>query len=46
MRRGHLQWFGHVRRRDKEEDTRMRAELRIMGQRKRARPKKRWMDRQ
>ena len=44
MRRRRLQWYGHVRRRDREEDIRMVAEMRIQGKRKRGRPKKRWMD--
>ena len=43
MRRG-LQLYGHVRRRDREEDIRMVAEMRIQGKRKRGRPKKKWMD--
>ena len=43
MRRRRLQWFGHVRKRDREEDIRM-AEMRVQGRRKRGRPKKRWHD--
>jgi hypothetical protein len=44
MRRRRLQWYGHVCRRDKEEDIRMVAEMRIRGKRKRGRPKRRWLD--
>ena len=44
MRRRRLQWFGHVRRRGREEDIRMVAEMRVQGRRKRGRPKKRWYD--
>ena len=44
MRRRRLQWFGQVRRRDREEDIRMVAEMRVQGKRKRGRPKRRWMD--
>ena len=43
MRRG-LQLYGHVRRRDREEDIRMVAEMRIQGKRKRWHPKKRWIN--
>jgi hypothetical protein len=31
MRRRRLQWYGHVRRRDREEDIRKVAEMRIQG---------------
>ena len=44
MRRRRLQWYGHVQRRDREEDIRMVAEMRVQGKRKRGRPKKRWCD--
>ena len=44
MRIRRLQWFGHVRRRDREEDIRMVVEMRVQGRRKRGRPKKRWYD--
>ena len=43
-RRRRLQWFGHVRRRDREEDIRMVAEMSVQGRGKRGRPKKRWHD--
>jgi len=42
MRRRPLQWYGQVRKKDKEEDIIMVAEMKI--QRKRGRPKKRLMD--
>ena len=35
MRRRCLQWYGHVPRRDREEDIRMVAEMRMQGKRKR-----------
>ena len=44
IRRRRLRWFGHVRRRDTEEDIRMVAEMRVQGSRKIGRPKKRWYD--
>jgi len=42
MRRRLLQWYGHVHRRNRDEDIIMVAEMKI--QRKRGRPKKRLMD--
>jgi len=44
MRKRRLQWYGHVLRRDSEEDIRYVTELKIVGKRKRGRPKRRWMD--
>jgi len=44
MRRRRLKWFGHVQRRDREEDISMVEEMRLQGRRKRGRPKKRWYD--
>ena len=44
MRRRRLQWYRHVPRRDREEDIRMVAEMRMQGKRKRGGPKKWWMD--
>jgi len=44
MRRRRLQWYGHVRRRDKEKDIRMVTEMRIQGKRKKERSKKMLMD--
>ena len=44
MRRRRLQWYGHVRRRDREEDIRSVIEMRVQGKRKRGRPKQRWSD--
>jgi len=42
MRKRPLQWYGHVRRSDRDEDIIMVAEMKI--QRKRGRLKKRLMD--
>jgi hypothetical protein len=44
MRKRRLQWYGHVRRRDKEDDIRSVAEMRVHGKRKRGRPRQRWLD--
>jgi len=44
MRKRRLQWYGHVQRRNNEEDIRYVTELKILGKRKRGRPKQRWMD--
>ena len=44
MRRRRLQWHEHVRRRVREDDIRMVAEMRIKGKRKRGGPRKGWMD--
>jgi len=41
----HLQWYGHVRRKDREADIRMVAGMSIQGKRrKRGRPKKTLID--
>ena len=42
MRR--LEWFGHVKRRDKIANIRAVAEMRMEGKRPRGRPKLRWKD--
>lgn len=34
MRKCRLQWFGHVRRRDRKEDMKMVPEMRVQGKRK------------
>jgi len=39
MRKRRLQWYGHVQRRDSEEDIRYVTELKIVRKRKRGRPK-------
>lgn len=44
MKRRRLQWFGHVCRREREEDIRKVYELRVEGRRSRGRPKHRWKD--
>jgi len=44
MRRRPLQWYGHVSRRNREEDILMVAEMKIQRKRKRKGPKKRLMD--
>jgi len=44
MRKKKLEWYGHVQKRDSEENIRYVTELKIMGKRKRGRPKRRWMD--
>ena len=43
MRRQRLQWYEHVCRRERKEDIRM-AEVRVQGQKKKGRPKQRWLD--
>ena len=44
MRKRRLEWFGHVCRRGKEDDSRKMYELKIEGKRKRRKPKQRWKD--
>ena len=44
MRNRRLQWFGHVYRREEDEDIRKVADLKVDGRRKRGRPKQRWRD--
>ena len=44
MRRKRMQWFGHVQRRDSQEDIRKVCEMEIDGNRPRGRPKQRWSD--
>jgi len=44
MRRRLLQWYGHVHRRDREEDIIMVAEMKIQRNKKRGRLKKRLMN--
>ena len=44
MRRKRMQWYGHVRRRESENDTRRESEMTVKGVRPRGRPKKRWCD--
>ena len=44
MRRKRMQWFGHVQRRDSQEDIRKVSEMEIDGNRPRGRPKQRWSD--
>ena len=44
IRESKLRWYGHVKRKEKDEFVRWSAEVREMGTRKRGRPRKRWMD--
>ena len=44
MRKKRMQWYGHVCRREPEEDIRMVYNLRVEGKRSRGRPKQRWSD--
>ena len=44
LREVRLRWFGHVRRRDKNEPVRMALEPEIEGRRARGRPGRRWRD--
>ena len=39
-----LRWFGHVQRRDKDEDTRKTLQMTVDGKRNRGSPKLRWRD--
>ena len=41
MRKRRLEWFGHVCRREKRGEIRRMYELKMVGKRKRGRPKKR-----
>ena len=44
MRRRRLQWFGHMCRREEDDDIRRVHEMRVEGRRSRGRPKYRWKD--
>ena len=44
MREARLRWFGHVVRREEEEDIRRTMAMEIKGKQRRGRPKKRWID--
>ena len=44
MRRGRLEWFGHVNRRGETENIRAVAEMKMEGKLPRGRPKLRWND--
>ena len=44
MRRGRLEWFGHIKRRDESENIRAVAEMKMEGKCPRGRPKLRWYD--
>ena len=44
MRKRRLEWFGHVSRRERDEDIRRVYEMRVEGSRGRGRPKQRWSD--
>ena len=44
MRRRRLQWFGHVCRREEDDDIRRVHEMRVEGKRNQGRPKHRWKD--
>ena len=44
MRKRRLEWFGHVSRRERDEDIRRVYEMRLEGSRGRGRPKQRWND--
>jgi hypothetical protein len=44
MRKRRLQWYGHVLRRGNEVDIMRVAEMKVLGKRKRGRPKQRWID--
>jgi len=44
MKRRRLQWFGHICRRDKEDDIRKVHEMKVAGKGNRGCPKHRWHD--
>ena len=44
MREGRLRWYGHVMRRDQEYIGRKMMEMKVLGKRKRRRPKRRFLD--
>ena len=44
LREKRLRWFGHVQRRDKDDDTRNILPMTVDGKRNRGRPKLRWRD--
>jgi len=44
MRKKRMQWYGHVFRREKDEDIRRVSEMAIEGCRRTGRPKQRWRD--
>ena len=44
MREGRLRWYGYVMRRDQEYVGRRMIEMEVLGKRKRARPKGRFLD--
>ena len=44
LREKRLIWFGHVQRRDKDDDTRTILQMTVDGKRNRGRPKLRWRD--
>ena len=44
FREKRLSWFGHVRRRDKDDATRKILQMKVDGHRNRGRPKLRWRD--
>jgi len=44
MRKRWMQWYGHVRRRESEDDTRRVSEITVEGVRPRGRPMQRWCD--
>ena len=44
MRKKRLQWFGHVCRREEDEDIKRVSEMVMEGNRGRGRPKQRWKD--
>ena len=44
MRKKRLEWYGHVCRRESDEDIRRVYEMKVEGSRGRGRPKQRWSD--